>query len=96
MIDILISVMFFLLSIQFFRKKWFFLIAGYNLLSDQEKKKFDKNKLGPVLGTFCFLIGTLNLINLFYKNETHTITVAIIFIVIITVIITNMFAIKRH
>lgn len=56
---IVLEILFLVLSIFFFMGKGSFLIAGYNTLSEEDKKKYDKQKLCKITGLICLGVAVL-------------------------------------
>lgn len=48
------------IGIRYFR--WYFLIAGYNTMSEEKKKNVDIEALGKLMGNFCIIIAIILLI----------------------------------
>lgn len=89
LIDLFIILIFIILGIQILRRKWLFLIAGFNMLTSKEKSKINISILSKIIGTFCLIVATLQIISL-YKSEYNHLTTSLIFLsLIITIILSN-------
>ena len=53
---IVLEMLFLVLSIFLFMGKGSWLIAGYNTLSEEDKKKYDKQKLCKIAGIMCLIV----------------------------------------
>lgn len=83
------------LGIQFFRGKWLFLIAGFNMSSSEEKAKINIPIMSKIIGSFSLTVGLLEFID-FFLPEDNIVTTSLIFLsLIITVILVNVFAKKN-
>lgn len=97
--------LFFIITVTFLRGKGSFLIAGYNTASEEEQNKYDKTKLCKAMG-ICTLIVSIMLAVLTYiryqlqigtLTEKESLPFAGLFavVIILDVIITNIYIIKR-
>ncbi len=57
------AVIFFIIGIGIRFFKWYFLIAGYNTMSEEKKKNVDIEGLGKLMGNFCIITAILLLIS---------------------------------
>ena len=55
-ICLFLELLFLVLSIFLFMGKGSWLIAGYNTLSEEDKKKYDKKKLCRITGLICLVV----------------------------------------
>lgn len=86
-IPVIIGLVLITLGFLIFNSKGLILIAGYNTLSEEEKEKIDKKKLGNKTGIFLILIGTLTVIlgiSLKYLSGYST-YISIIFVLIVII-----------
>ncbi len=58
-----------LISIILLSGKGSFLIAGYNMASEEEKKRYNRKKLCRVMGSGFFIITLITGVNVFYEFE---------------------------
>ena len=90
----IITVLFLVLTIILFSGKGGFLIAGYNTASKEERAKYNKKKLGQVMGSGMGVITIILAIPAFFKENTPSffywlIPIIIIAIAVAMVILSN-------
>lgn len=81
-------------SLQFFRQKWLFLIAGYNTMSQKEKEQYNISMLTKIMGSECLFIALMLLVDMFLPKSSMLTTVLILISVVITVVLGNTIAKK--
>lgn len=92
-IILIIALTFLIMSILLFRGKGKWLIAGYNTMSKEERKKFDEKKLCKAVGSLCVVCCMLLCIMAYlgYRvdtglmNENDMLPFALFFIIVIIV-----------
>lgn len=92
-IILIIALTFLIMSILLFRGKGKWLIAGYNTMSKEERKKFDEKKLCKAVGNLCVVCCIMLCIMAYlgYRvdtglmNENDMLPFALFFIIVIIV-----------
>lgn len=102
----IMALLFLMVGIFLFKGKAAWLIAGYNSLSEEEKKKYDKKTICRTAGFICFVcFVTLCVItyiahkaNSDMIDETSMITVAVVLlaILIMAIITVGLYVTKRN
>ena len=75
--------LFLICGIQFYRGKWFNLIAGYNTASPQEKRKSEERNTGKKTALVCF-VSSLSCVIMLFKPTEWGIAIAIASIFLVT------------
>lgn len=90
--DCILYVVFAIMAIAFWNEKGSWLFAGYNMMSDEEKQKYDHKKLCRVMSC---CVGTVDILliisHIMDDNEKlkYICTLLVIIVTIVTVILTN-------
>ena len=71
-------------SVQFYRGKWFNLIAGYNTASPQEKSKAEEQNVGKKVALVCF-VSAVSFFIILLKPTEWVIAIAIVSILLVTI-----------
>ncbi|CAM3244262.1 DUF3784 domain-containing protein [Vagococcus fessus] len=71
-------------GVQFYRGKWFNLIAGYNTASPQEKSRAEERNVGKKVALVCFL-SALSCFTMLLKPTEWVIAIAIASILLVTI-----------
>lgn len=91
----LLSLIFFALSIPLYFGKGSFLIAGYNTAANKEKAKYDEKKLCRIMAVLLDVIGILLIIrSCGWFNDTE-VTIFAVAIAVAAVILSNTITIKK-
>lgn len=96
-----VALLFFIMSIFLFNGKGKWLIAGYNTLSKEERKKYDERKVCRAMGSLCIVCCVMLCIMAYmgYRvdsgimNEIYMLPFALIFA---AVILTTVIAVIRY
>lgn len=94
-INIIIILFALVSSIQFFRKKWLFLIAGFNTMSQQEKEQYNISILTKIMGSEFLFIALMLSVDMFLLKTSMLTTVLILISVVIAVVLANTIAKKK-
>lgn len=72
------------------KKKWYFLISGYNMMSKEEKAKVDVEPLAKSLATMAYIIAVLMLVlglGIQFENDTVPMVATALLIIVPTVFV---------
>ena len=86
-IYLLVGFVLILFGILFVNEKFLFLVAGFNTLSEEEKSKIEKKKMGKYVGLYLLLIGVLIIASGFVINNFPDIKNIFIIIMAILMVI---------
>lgn len=95
MIDILLAVIFFIVGVQFFRKKWLFLIAGFNTLSKSKKESYNVNLLTKIMGIFCLIMVIIYLLDYMFPQKSSILTISILTLIVTLAFLVNSPLLKK-
>lgn len=90
-----LAIFFFVLALLVYLQKIDFLIAGYNTMSEQEKKKINKNKMNKGLAIVLLLTGIVCLLGSFSFLSFSDTTIISVTIIVIGSIIVNIISKKK-
>ena len=104
-IILIIALTFLIMSILLFRGKGKWLIAGYNTMSNEERKKFDEKKLCKAVGSLCVVccmllcimayLGYRVDVGLMNENDMLPFALFFIIVIIVTLIIISRYIDKK-
>ena len=89
-IALVIGIIFFVGGVQLFRGRWLFLVAGYNTMSKEKRKKLNGRFIGKVIGTMLLLSCLIIFAMLIYPEAKTFYFILQLAIVIIGVIYVNV------
>lgn len=82
-----LAVYFFIWSMQSFRKRWVFHAAGFNIMTKEQRKKFDTERLSKCFGVYTFIMSLCFLSIVFLPENLVFVMLGVTFILTMIVIV---------
>lgn len=93
---LIIFILLLIIGVQFLRGKWLFLIAGYNILTSEEKNKINGKFIGKIIGGLIIVSAFLVATTAIYPKFSLISLGLEIISIIITIIYTNQNKDRNH
>lgn len=89
-IELIVAAVTLILSIQMYRGKWLFLIAGYNTMRKERKAQYNTSRLSKCLSIYLFLISVILFYSvIFPESHSNAITITMILLTVVLLVVGN-------